>query len=242
MGAAQRRRRGAGDRPRRRRSALACAARARCAGWTTARAAPGLVDGAGALGARRRLGAARRRRRLAAGAAAGAPRRRLVAARGPPGSRWSMPRRGGLNFILSVFCLVWAADIVAYFGGRAFGQRKLAPAISPGKSWEGVWSGMVGALARRRRLAGVRRLAAGRLRQPLHAGRRARCGSSAWRCVVVFLVAMSVVGDLFESLVKRSAGAKDSSGAAARPRRRARPHRRAAAGVPDRAARSRRRS
>ncbi|MEO5698243.1 MAG: phosphatidate cytidylyltransferase, partial [Burkholderiaceae bacterium] len=47
----------------------------------------------------------------------------------------------GINFILSVFCLVWAADIAAYFGGRAFGKRKLAPAISPGKSWEGVWSG-----------------------------------------------------------------------------------------------------
>ena len=45
-----------------------------------------------------------------------------------------------------MFCLVWAADIAAYFGGRAFGRRKLAPAISPGKSWEGVWSGMAGAL------------------------------------------------------------------------------------------------
>jgi phosphatidate cytidylyltransferase len=52
----------------------------------------------------------------------------------------------GLNFILSAFVLVWAADIFAYFGGRAFGKRKLAPAISPGKSWEGVWSGMIGAL------------------------------------------------------------------------------------------------
>ena len=52
----------------------------------------------------------------------------------------------GVNFILSVFCLVWAADIAAYFGGRAFGKRKLAPAISPGKSWAGVWSGMLGAL------------------------------------------------------------------------------------------------
>ena len=52
-----------------------------------------------------------------------------------------------VNFILSTFCLVWAADIAAYFGGRAFGKRKLAPGISPGKSWEGVWSGMLGALA-----------------------------------------------------------------------------------------------
>ena len=50
----------------------------------------------------------------------------------------------GINFILSVFCLVWVADIAAYFGGRAFGKRKLAPSISPGKSWEGVYSGMAG--------------------------------------------------------------------------------------------------
>src|SRR5205085_11076359 len=52
----------------------------------------------------------------------------------------------GLNFILSAFFLVWSADVFAYFGGRAFGKRKLAPGISPGKSWEGVWSGMAGAL------------------------------------------------------------------------------------------------
>ena len=50
----------------------------------------------------------------------------------------------GINFILSVFCLVWVADIAAYFGGRRFGKRKLAPSISPGKSWEGVYSGMAG--------------------------------------------------------------------------------------------------
>ena len=53
---------------------------------------------------------------------------------------------GGLNYILSIFMLVWTADVFAYFGGRAFGRRKLAPAISPGKSWAGVWSGMVGTL------------------------------------------------------------------------------------------------
>ena len=55
-------------------------------------------------------------------------------------------KASGLNFILSIFFLVWAADVFAYFGGRALGRRKLALAISPGKSWEGVWSGMIGAL------------------------------------------------------------------------------------------------
>jgi phosphatidate cytidylyltransferase len=54
----------------------------------------------------------------------------------------------GVNFLLSILVLVWVADIFAYFAGRAFGgkftQRKLAPVISPKKSWEGVWGGMAG--------------------------------------------------------------------------------------------------
>ena len=116
----------------------------------------------------------------------------------------------GINFILSVFCLVWAADIAAYFGGRAFGRRKLAPAISPGKSWEGVWSGMAGALL----LAVVwlyteRGLAVDS--ESLYAVLRDRLGALGLALAVVCLAGMSVVGDLFESLVKRSAGAKDSS-------------------------------
>ena len=116
----------------------------------------------------------------------------------------------GINFILSLFCLVWAADIAAYFGGRAFGRKKLAPTISPGKSWAGVWSGMLGALA----------LAAFWLwRDSYYAIDSAsfyarlfeRGGVLGLVAVVVFLAAMSVVGDLFESLVKRAAGKKDSS-------------------------------
>ena len=119
-------------------------------------------------------------------------------------------RAVGLNFILSVFALVWTADVFAYFGGRAFGRRKLAPAISPGKSWEGVWSGTAGALL----------VAAAWLLMDRRVGTdspsvyslvAAQLGFAGLALVVVFLVAMSVVGDLFESLVKRSAGAKDSS-------------------------------
>jgi len=57
-------------------------------------------------------------------------------------------REIGVNFLLSILVLVWVADIFAYFAGRAFGgrftQRKLAPVISPKKSWEGVWGGMAG--------------------------------------------------------------------------------------------------
>lgn len=120
-------------------------------------------------------------------------------------------RAQGINFILSVFALVWAADISAYFGGRRFGSRKLAPSISPGKSWEGVWSGMAGALVLAalwllidRSLAVDSPSVYSRLAQHL--------GLAGLVLAVVFLAAMSVVGDLFESLVKRSAGAKDSSG------------------------------
>jgi phosphatidate cytidylyltransferase len=116
----------------------------------------------------------------------------------------------GVNFILSVFCLVWAADIAAYFGGKAFGKRKLAPAISPGKSWEGVWSGMAGALA----LAAFWLWLDGTFNTDspsLYSRLNSRFGAAGVVLVVVFLAAMSVVGDLFESLVKRAAGAKDSS-------------------------------
>lgn len=116
----------------------------------------------------------------------------------------------GVNFILSVFCLVWAADIAAYFGGRAFGKRKLALAISPGKSWEGVWSGMLGAIA----LAAFWLWLEGAFRvdsASLYSRLSGRFGAVGVIVVVVFLAAMSVVGDLFESLVKRAAGAKDSS-------------------------------
>ena len=117
----------------------------------------------------------------------------------------------GLNFILSVFCLVWSADICAYAGGRAFGRRKLAPGISPGKSWEGVWSGMLGALIVAAVWLAVD--ATGFVDSAsLYQVVAAHLGYAGLALVVVFLVAMSVVGDLFESLVKRSAGAKDSSG------------------------------
>lgn len=116
----------------------------------------------------------------------------------------------GLNFILSAFVLVWAADIFAYFGGRAFGRRKLAPAISPGKSWEGVWSGMVGALLVAAAWLAIDAIAM-RGDESFYSIVADRFGYLGVVMIVVFLVAMSVVGDLFESLVKRSAGAKDSS-------------------------------
>lgn len=119
-------------------------------------------------------------------------------------------RIAGVNFLLSILCVVWAADICAYFGGRAFGRHKLAPSISPGKSWEGVFSGMLGVLVLAALwLALDARVAADSA--SLFTQLRQRFGAVPMGLAVMALAALSVVGDLFESLVKRAAGAKDSS-------------------------------
>jgi len=116
----------------------------------------------------------------------------------------------GINFILSVLALVWAADIAAYFGGRRFGRRKLAPSISPGKSWEGAWSGLLGALALAALWLAIDR-AAPIDSASVYSALAGRLGLAGLVLAVAALTAMGVVGDLCESLVKRSAGAKDSS-------------------------------
>jgi phosphatidate cytidylyltransferase len=124
------------------------------------------------------------------------------------------------NFLFSVFALVWVADIGAYFFGRAFGRRKLAPNISPGKSWEGVWGGVLAVFI----LCGVW-IYVDRLRLTGGEGEVLNSSSQGLSFfsliaskglliqifALVFMVGMSVTGDLIESLVKRSVGAKDSS-------------------------------
>lgn len=120
----------------------------------------------------------------------------------------------GINFLLSIFLLVWVADIFAYFAGKRFGgrfsQSKLAPAISPGKSWEGVWGGMAGVVVLAVVWHGVD-LAVGVSVPSLYSLLMVR-GWWFLLIAVLFMAAMSVVGDLVESLIKRSAGVKDSSG------------------------------
>jgi phosphatidate cytidylyltransferase len=128
----------------------------------------------------------------------------------------------GTAMLLSVLLLVWVADIGAYIAGRSFGGRfstvKLAPSISPGKSWEGVGGGMAGvvALALVWNWLGSGVPAVGSeapgLVSNFYTAVRYRHGVAFLLLAVIFMAAMSVVGDLTESLVKRSAGAKDSSG------------------------------
>ena len=106
-------------------------------------------------------------------------------------------RQTGLVFLLSVLTLVWAADIAAYAGGRTFGRRKLAPTLSPGKSWEGVYGGLA--------LTLLITLVVGVVRDwSVKEVLLALLGTA----IVVFI---SVVGDLTESMFKRQAGIKDSS-------------------------------
>jgi phosphatidate cytidylyltransferase len=114
-------------------------------------------------------------------------------------------RRIGPLALLSCLMVVWLADIGAYFFGRAFGQRKLAPAISPGKSWEGAIGGAFVVV-----VVALICAAAPALSETLPAkivGKWSGFGAAAF---LLCLVALSVMGDLHESLLKRLAGVKDS--------------------------------
>ena len=124
-----------------------------------------------------------------------------------PGATWLAlvaAYRHGLVFMVSILAIVWAADIAAYFAGRAFGKRKLAPAISPGKTWAGAIGGAVAALL----------LAVAALLVPSVDSVFAIFDRRwSWAPVLVatlVLAMLSVVGDLFESHLKRQRGVKDS--------------------------------
>lgn len=111
-------------------------------------------------------------------------------------------------YLLSVMVLVWIADIGAYCAGKAFGKRKLAPTISPGKSWEGALGGAIAVLL----IAVASILFGGPILYDTFAVQlQARFGWTALIAVLMVLAAASVIGDLFESQLKRRAGVKDSS-------------------------------
>lgn len=110
----------------------------------------------------------------------------------------------GPQCLISLLALIWCADIAAYFTGRALGRHKLAPRVSPGKTWEGAAGGvalatlwLVGTALYWPESYGARLLQQGSLVAVVLAG--------------ILLAVWSIIGDLFESLLKRRAGVKDSS-------------------------------
>ncbi|MFZ6776193.1 phosphatidate cytidylyltransferase [Undibacterium sp. Ji83W] len=109
-------------------------------------------------------------------------------------------------YLFSVMAIVWIADIGAYFSGKAFGKRKLAPTISPGKSWEGAIGGWICVLI----LAATTSFIPA-LENTFTAQLVARKGWLIFVCAMTLITAASVVGDLFESSLKRRVGMKDSS-------------------------------
>lgn len=109
-----------------------------------------------------------------------------IHAHGPRGNWW----------LLLAFVVVWASDIGAYFSGRAFGKRKLAPQISPGKTWAGVYGALVAGVAITTCSGWLLDVRGGKL--------------LALALLAAITVAASIVGDLLESLMKRHAQVKDS--------------------------------
>ncbi|WP_298291066.1 phosphatidate cytidylyltransferase [Thiomonas sp.] len=111
----------------------------------------------------------------------------------------------GAVFMLSLLALVWAADIAAYFGGRAWGRSKLAPRISPGKTRAGAWAALAATLLYAALCALLPAW------KPNYFSRLE--GQFGWPGLAVGVVALlvfAICGDLFESLLKRAAGVKDS--------------------------------
>lgn len=102
----------------------------------------------------------------------------------------------GIELLLFLFILIWGADSGAYFAGRRWGKHKLAPSVSPGKTWEGL----AGALCVTLLIAGA-------------AGWLMHMPATLWGLMIlvaIITVMFSVLGDLFESMLKRNVGLKDS--------------------------------
>ena len=107
-------------------------------------------------------------------------------------------RQAGAQALIAIMATVWVADIAAYAFGRTLGRHKLAPNISPGKTWEGAFGG------------GVAVIVYGFILSPKLPAVLSEHYALLF-LVLALLTAISIAGDLFESLLKRQAGLKDSS-------------------------------
>jgi phosphatidate cytidylyltransferase len=119
-------------------------------------------------------------------------------------------QENGPSLLLFLFCVVWAGDVAALYVGRAFGRRKLAPRISPNKTWAGSYASLAGSLFVAALLFSLARALGG-----------GRSGGAAfpiayegplvpWLTLAFLLNVAAQVGDLLESAIKRGCGAKDS--------------------------------
>jgi phosphatidate cytidylyltransferase len=107
--------------------------------------------------------------------------------------------------LLAILAIVWISDSAAYLLGSAFGKHKLAPSISPGKSWEGVLAALVAVIIYALAWAGI----GGAEGLPGRPG-RLPAGEGWFVAALIGLAVVGMIGDLFESLLKRQAGVKDS--------------------------------
>jgi phosphatidate cytidylyltransferase len=103
----------------------------------------------------------------------------------------------GPGILLAILAVVWMADVAAYFSGKAFGKHKLAPSISPGKTWEGAMGAGLGVVV----YGFVLRFSFSF--EPV--------AMVFWAICLLAVTAISIIGDLYESMLKRQAGIKDSS-------------------------------
>lgn len=112
----------------------------------------------------------------------------------------------GPSLVTYLFCVVWAGDVAAYYIGRAWGRHKLAPQLSPGKTWEGAVASVLGSMLVAAGLVGLATL----LQQHDIALLSYPEDLTYWLVLAAIVNVAAQVGDLAESALKRSAGVKDS--------------------------------
>jgi phosphatidate cytidylyltransferase len=109
-------------------------------------------------------------------------------------------QQDGPSLLVFLFCVVWIGDTAALYVGRSFGSHKLAPRISPNKTWEGTAASLAGSLLIAAGLVALARLGTLHFAGPL----------TRWLLLAAVLNVFAQVGDLVESAIKRGAGVKDS--------------------------------
>ena len=129
------------------------------------------------------------------------------------------PPYGSSSVIVFLFCAVWAGDTAAYYVGRPWGRHKMAPRLSPGKSWEGAAASLAGSVLAVAALVGLSGLQQAPWDSALLSWLERACPAAIlsypddlwyWLALAALVNVAAQIGDLAESALKRSAGVKDS--------------------------------